>query len=283
MKKLILSLAMMMATLAVMAQNLTIRSDGYNNRFWLYINDILQNEYSVNSITVTNIRSTSCVVRVEMEGREAYCCGRRLELNNMENNFRITRSSYGIALQATGSYRQTVDLVMPFLAPNTQAYSGYCDYTYGASHSGHSYTHQGNRHEVYNTYNGYNNGHYTGNGYGQTGTPVRPGNVGTRPAGNTHPVNGGMERNYFNRVLEEMRKESFDSRRLELGKHLITGNGISTDQLAQLARLFSFDSNRLEFLKWAYTYCTDKSHYAILVSEFSFKSSGDELLEFIGR
>lgn len=283
MKKLMLSLVMVMATLAAVAQNLTIRTDSYNSRFWLYIDNILQNEYSVSSITVTNLRTTSCVIRVEMEGREAFCCGRRVMLNNGNNTFRINRNSNGITLQAIGSSRQTVDLLMPFLAPNTNAYGGYCDYTYGVSHSGHTYTHQGTRHEIYNTYNGnnYNNNH---NGHGQYGNQVRPGNVGTRPsAGTARPVNGGIDHNFFNRMMEQLRNESFDSRRMEIAKQMIAGNGVNTDQLAAIARLFSFDSNRLEFLKWAYDYCTDKQHYAILTSEFTFGSNADELLRFLGQ
>lgn len=283
MKKLMLSLVMVMATLAAVAQNLTIRTDSYNSRFWLYIDNILQNEYSVSSITVTNLRATSCVIRVEMEGREAFSCGRRVMLNNGNNTFRINRNSNGITLQAIGSSRQTVDLLMPFLAPNTNAYGGYCDYTYGVSHSGHTYTHQGTRHEIYNTYNGnnYNNNH---NGHGQYGNQVRPGNVGTRPtAGTARPVNGGIDQNFFNRMMEQLRNESFDSRRMEIAKQMIAGNGVNTDQLAAIARLFSFDSNRLEFLKWAYDYCTDKQHYAILTSEFTFGSNADELLRFLGQ
>lgn len=283
MKKLMLSLVMVMATLAAVAQNLTIRTDSYNSRFWLYIDNILQNEYSVSSITVTNLRATSCVIRVEMEGREAFSCGRRVMLNNGNNTYRIYRNNNGITLQAIGSSRQTVDLLMPFLAPNTNAYGGYCDYTYGVSHSGHTYTHQGTRHEIYNTYNGnnYNNNH---NGHGQYDNQVRPGNVGTRPAaGTARPVNGGIDHNFFNRMMEQLRNESFDSRRMEIAKQMIAGNGVNTDQLAAIARLFSFDSNRLDFLKWAYDYCTDKQHYAILTSEFTFGSNADELLRFLGQ
>lgn len=283
-----LSLAMVLMSMVAMAQNLTIRTDNSNSRFWLYVDNILQNEYSVSSITVTNLRATSCVIRVEMEGREAFCCGRRVMLNNGNNTYRIYRNGNGISLQTGPSTRQTVDLVMPYLAPNNNAYNGYCDYTYGASHNGHNYTHQGSRHEIYNTYtyNGNNyNGNYNGNyGNGHTGNAVRPGNVGTRPiVGGAHPVASGMDPNYFNRMMEELRKESFDSHRKEKAKQFIIGNGINTEQLALVAKLFSFDSDRLDFLKWAYDYCTDKQHYAILSSEFTFSSNADELFRFINQ
>lgn len=77
--------------------------------------------------------------------------------------------------------------------------------------------------------------------------------------------------------------ETFDDRRLTTAKRIITVNPMSVHQIAGICRLFTFEANRLEFAKYAYFHCVDPNNYFLLDEVFTFKSSKDELFEFIWR
>ena len=49
----------------------------------------------------------------------------------------------------------------------------------------------------------------------------------------------------------------------------------------QIANLFSFDDNKLEFAKFAYDYCIEPRNYFKLNGIFSFSSNADELSDYV--
>ena len=55
---------------------------------------------------------------------------------------------------------------------------------------------------------------------------------------------------------------------------LLEGSGVD---------LFSFDSSRLEFAKFAYGHTVDRNRYFQTYNSFTFDSSVNELSEFIAR
>lgn len=75
--------------------------------------------------------------------------------------------------------------------------------------------------------------------------------------------------------------ESFDSSRLKLAKQIIMSNPMSVKQIMGICKLFSFESNKLDFAKFAYRHCTDKNRYFMLNEVFSFESSKRELRDYI--
>ena len=75
--------------------------------------------------------------------------------------------------------------------------------------------------------------------------------------------------------------ESFDSSRLKLAKQIIMSNPMSVNQIMDICKLFSFESNKLDFAKFAYRHCTDKNRYFMLNEVFSFESSKRELHDYI--
>ena len=75
--------------------------------------------------------------------------------------------------------------------------------------------------------------------------------------------------------------ESFDSSRLKLAKQIIMSNPMSVNQIMDICKLFSFESNKLDFAKFAYRHCTDKNRYFMLNDVFSFESSKRELRDYI--
>ena len=76
-------------------------------------------------------------------------------------------------------------------------------------------------------------------------------------------------------------EESFDSSRLKLAKQIIASNPMSAHQIMGICKLFSFESNKLDFAKYAYRNCTDKNRYFMLNEVFNFESSKRELRDYI--
>ena len=75
--------------------------------------------------------------------------------------------------------------------------------------------------------------------------------------------------------------ESFDSSKLTLAEQVVSTNPMSASQILGICKLFSFESNKLEFAKYAYEYCVDRNKYFLLNEAFTYESSKRELSEFI--
>jgi hypothetical protein len=58
-------------------------------------------------------------------------------------------------------------------------------------------------------------------------------------------------------------------------------NLFTTDQIIELCKLFSYDSDRLVFAKYAYDYCVDKNLYFSVGEVFRYSSDKNELMTFI--
>lgn len=121
------------------------------------------------------------------------------------------------------------------------------------------------------TYPGYPNPTYPGTGYPNPGYPYP--NPGT---GTSYPNEAN-----FAAFLSIFRKESMDNNKLRLANDYVRKTALSANQIKEIARDFSFDSNRLEFAKNAYNTCYDKQNYFLLRESFSFASSYVELEKFM--
>ena len=83
------------------------------------------------------------------------------------------------------------------------------------------------------------------------------------------------------KVMETLRKQDFDEKKLEVAKLAVTLCPFTTEDLARVATLFTFDDQRLEFLEYAYYYCADQENYFRLRRSFKFETSFDELMEHL--
>ncbi len=97
------------------------------------------------------------------------------------------------------------------------------------------------------------------------------------------------ERNYvsamsweaFASAKHQIASQSFDSNRLEMAKQIASWNYMTASQIREIASLFSFDSTRLEYAKYAFQSCINPGEYFMLNDVFTFSSSVRELNEFI--
>ena len=78
-----------------------------------------------------------------------------------------------------------------------------------------------------------------------------------------------------------MERESFDDARLLYAKRLVDDNYLCAEQVKELARFFSFDNNRLDFARYAYSRTTDKNNFSVVCNAFSSGNSRDQLMSFI--
>jgi len=109
----------------------------------------------------------------------------------------------------------------------------------------------------------YNNGYGSSNGYG-----------------NNNYGRSISNEDFFaaQRVLE---RENFDNARLLYAKRVADENWLCAEQVKDLARFFSFDNNRMDFVKYAYSKTTDKNNFSVVCNAFDSNYSKDQLMNFI--
>ena len=85
------------------------------------------------------------------------------------------------------------------------------------------------------------------------------------------------------RMYTALKNESFDETRSSMAKNMVANNKMAAHQIKRLAESFSFDNNKLSFLKYAYDYCIDRQNYYECVDVLSFSSDKEALLRYINN
>jgi len=85
----------------------------------------------------------------------------------------------------------------------------------------------------------------------------------------------------FQKAKSSVEKQSFAESKMKVAKQFTNVNCLSTGQIIEIINLFSFEENKLDYAKFAYSKCIDKNNYFQINDVFSFSSSTDELTEFI--
>ena len=214
------------------ASSLTIVAPKHQT-FWLFVDDVLQNENAVHSIRINNLWPAELYIRVELDNKNQDCVGRFVDLKHPQG-FNIVQHGDLLGLEPSqGNIRPelTMDLLtempLPPVPPTPQV------------------------------------------GPGQPPVP--------------EPVHMemGMNPRDFDEAMALLSKETFDDTRLATAKQIIANNPMTVNQIAQICRLFTYESNRLEWAKFAYPYCVDKNKYYMLNEVFTYDSSKQELNEYI--
>lgn len=92
-----------------------------------------------------------------------------------------------------------------------------------------------------------------------------------------------ISQNDFGMLRNSIAGKSFESTKLEIAKQALQRYNFNTQQVAEMMRLFTFESSKLEFAKVAYDKTVDKNRYFIINDEFTFSSSISELNRYIGN
>lgn len=122
------------------------------------------------------------------------------------------------------------------------------------------YDDEWNNNGSWNNNDGWNNGSNNSTGWGQS-----------------------MNNERFQQLKQQVRKESFDNNRLSMLKSVLPNNYVSAAQVRELAQLFDFERNKLEFAKFAYRYTADRRNYFLVNDVFDFSNSKTELSQYIAN
>ena len=76
----------------------------------------------------------------------------------------------------------------------------------------------------------------------------------------------------FSQARESLRKEWFENKRLATAKQIIERNYFTSQQVKELMLLFTFENNRLDIAKYAYSKTVDKRNYSVVNDAFTFNS-----------
>ena len=84
-------------------------------------------------------------------------------------------------------------------------------------------------------------------------------------------------------ILKALKNETYDSTREKLAKMMICGSLLTSRQIADMAKTFTFESNRLKFLEYSYQFCADPQNYVIAAETLKFSSDRSNLMKKISR
>lgn len=87
----------------------------------------------------------------------------------------------------------------------------------------------------------------------------------------------------FSDVKSSITSKTFDSSKIQLAKQIIDGNCFLAYQVKELVQLMDFENSRLEIAKYAYSRTFNQGQYFKVNDAFSFESSIDDLVKYIGR
>jgi len=97
-----------------------------------------------------------------------------------------------------------------------------------------------------------------------------------------HEISLVCEREFGN-IAFAIDNRTFESDKIMVAKQALRGKMVSSDQVRRFMDLFTFESTKLEFAKFAYRLTVDPQNYYIVNDGFTFSSSIRELDEFIRR
>lgn len=258
--------------------SLSIASNNHE-RFWLYLNNTPQNNQSVESICVSNLTPNDYTIKVILDNYNRTEMSTSLRMKPSGNNYiiqyfpnenRISIESVNYAIQTTYS------MSLAFVTGVMQAGMEMDAQMNGNNHGHHNNNdghhnnndHHGNNdgHHNNNDHHGNNDGHH--NDYGHPTPPPIP----------APQICSGRDLEQIVRLIED---ESFEDSKLTIAKQAVSSQLMTTEQLTRIARLFTYEDTKLEFLKYAYDYCFDKNKYYLVNSVFTYSSSKDEMNEYI--
>lgn len=122
-----------------------------------------------------------------------------------------------------------------------------------------------------------------------TGTMTVTGGVGTvqpSPQGGNYghnsyhhpaPMPAAICEADFNGIVHSISCQPFDRDKLIVARQAVDGRWITSSMVRRIMPLFSFESNKLEFAKYAYGNVIDRQNYYMVNDAFTFSSSIREL------
>lgn len=109
------------------------------------------------------------------------------------------------------------------------------------------------------------------------------GGRGQRVPEGRHGRSKVMSPDDFDRFLEQMKRQSFDSERKRMVENVVLTSEFTTGQAVSLMAVYSFDSDRKAFLKKIYPRITDKHNFYQAIDKLTFDSDKREVEQFVAQ
>ena len=87
----------------------------------------------------------------------------------------------------------------------------------------------------------------------------------------------------FDNAKSSIESKSFSDSKMTLAKQITKGNCLSADQVTEITRVFDFESDRLDYAKFAFDYCYDQGNFYKVNDAFEFEMTIEELDEHINK
>lgn len=275
MNRILLFAGLLLAIFGLQAQPASLAFESaHHEKFWLDIENHEQNQKSVESINISDLQSNvRYSVRIVIDSRRRHTFTNTLTLHPGANNYIVdynvrtgevsliptTRTIYAkVSHAAIGILPPTP----PQPQPNHPAPPG--DNHGQPGHHGDNHGHHGQP-----------------NHPGQPNQPGHPGHAHQPGQPAPPPPPAYCSEPDFLAAKNLIASKRFESDKLTLAKQVVAGELMTVAQLTEIARLFEFETDKLEFLKFAYNYCYDKNKYYLVNSVFAFSTSIDELNRYI--
>lgn len=85
----------------------------------------------------------------------------------------------------------------------------------------------------------------------------------------------------FEGIKKNITSKSFEDSKITIAKQICNAKCLTSRQIRDIMKLFSFEQTRLDFAKYAYKKVADKENYYVVNDAFQFESSIDELNDSI--
>lgn len=112
----------------------------------------------------------------------------------------------------------------------------------------------------------------------------RPGNnkPGHRPE-HFRSDEPAMSQEAFQQFISSYKKQNFESDRKALLDHALMSSYFTTDQCLRLLEFYTFESEKIPFLKKIYPRIADKANFFRALDELTFSSDKEEINKFIKK
>ncbi|MCF0206648.1 MAG: DUF4476 domain-containing protein, partial [Bacteroidales bacterium] len=287
MKQILLSVAFCLFTLLSLAQsNDYVFYTDNGVKFTVYLNNVKQNSVAAANVKAENVSGKNISVKIVFEPEGIPTLNKSLVITNTNKQLKYQlvkgrENVYSMNLVSTTEKSSSSSVTTVVKGDNSGStedkshsnnnnHGGYNNNNngHGNNNNGHGgYNNNNNGHGGYgnnNGHGGYNNGGHYGNnhgygnnnGYGNGGY----GNNGYAPSDNPRCYMS-MTTNDFNSLRRNISTRPYESSRLAIAKQACLQNCMTSDQIAELCRIFAYESTKLDFAKYAYAYCYDRYRY----------------------
>lgn len=98
-----------------------------------------------------------------------------------------------------------------------------------------------------------------------------------------HRCDYPMDNSDFIDAKSSIESKTFADSKMTIAKQITKANCPTAEQIRDFTKLFTFESGKVDYAKFAYDYCYDKANYYKVNDAFQFESSIDELNDHIGE